>query len=230
MCFNAGSGSDLDGDIYFIFWDKELIPNWQARPLDYTPTQAPPEVSGRVVKVEHIVEAFLNYMKNDQLGRIANGHLALADSSSALASDAKCEKLVMLHSTAVHFAKPGLPVDHHAVTALLRDVEYPDYMHGDRKSETIIGGMYRDARNNFVKNSARAAQETLDLSNALQADRSRLFAVPGYEEELEWTHTIVETWTEEFADLMATYVPPCVVCLLLKSSTCLLPVSSVWDL
>lgn len=34
---NECSGSDLDGDIYFVCWDPELIPKGTSKPMDYTP-------------------------------------------------------------------------------------------------------------------------------------------------------------------------------------------------
>ena len=34
---NECSGSDLDGDTYFVCWDPDLIPPRQDRPMDYTP-------------------------------------------------------------------------------------------------------------------------------------------------------------------------------------------------
>lgn len=33
---NECSGSDLDGDVYFVCWDPELIPPEQVEPMDYT--------------------------------------------------------------------------------------------------------------------------------------------------------------------------------------------------
>lgn len=33
---NECSGSDLDGDVYFVTWDPMLIPPEQASPMDYT--------------------------------------------------------------------------------------------------------------------------------------------------------------------------------------------------
>ena len=36
---NECSGSDLDGDIYFVCWDPDLIPPRQIPPMDYTPAQ-----------------------------------------------------------------------------------------------------------------------------------------------------------------------------------------------
>jgi hypothetical protein len=34
---NECSGSDLDGDIFFVSWDPDLIPTRMVAPMDYTP-------------------------------------------------------------------------------------------------------------------------------------------------------------------------------------------------
>lgn len=94
--------------------------------------RAPKKVIDRV-QPSDVVEFFLNYIVNDQLGRIADGHLALADASPQLANDDRCMQLVELHSTAVDFAKTGVPVDPEKVSKLLRGVQFPDYMNGLRR-------------------------------------------------------------------------------------------------
>jgi len=47
---NECSGSDLDGDIYFVSWDQSLIPIRMVAPTDYTP--APTDTLGHDVKIE----------------------------------------------------------------------------------------------------------------------------------------------------------------------------------
>jgi len=47
---NECSGSDFDGDIYFVSWDQSLIPIRMVEPMDYTP--APTETLGHDVKIE----------------------------------------------------------------------------------------------------------------------------------------------------------------------------------
>jgi RNA-dependent RNA polymerase len=72
------SGGDLDGDDYIVIWDKDLtngVTNYP--PMDYLPME-PIELS-RDVEVNDITKFFVNYMKNDKLGAIANSHLAWAD-------------------------------------------------------------------------------------------------------------------------------------------------------
>jgi RNA-dependent RNA polymerase len=198
------SGGDLDGDIYFVIWNKTLIPNRAAPPLNYTPPDPPSEVPGGVVTVDHIVESFLNYMQNDQLGRIANGHLAVADSQAELASHTICEDLVMLHSTAVDFPKTGVPVSAQKVTELLKGVEYPEYMHGTRKSETVIGDISKSAKQKSVEEAKRAEEETL-ISE--QSKGERWFHINGSEEYMQWAHEEVKQWTEEFIDMMLMCLP-----------------------
>lgn len=47
---NECSGSDLDGDVYFVTWDSTLIPSEQASPMDYT--AAPSELLDHDVTIE----------------------------------------------------------------------------------------------------------------------------------------------------------------------------------
>ena len=57
-------------------------------------------------KVDHvhltdIFKFYIGYMENDNLGSIANAHLATADQSSKSARDGNCILLAQLHSEAV---------------------------------------------------------------------------------------------------------------------------------
>jgi RNA-dependent RNA polymerase len=207
------SGGDLDGDIYFVIWNPKLIPDCVSPPLDYLAEETPEEVPDGIVRVEHIVKAFLNYMQNDQLGRIANGHLAIADAAEEFANDPDCNKLVKLHSIAVDFAKTGVPVDSWKVSELLKGVEYPDYMHGNRVSDTIIGIISRRAKQ---KSREKSKQEDNEMNTRRQDESERWFQIHGSEEFMNWAHEMVEEWTEEFADMMRTCLPLPLSSILLK--------------
>ncbi|GLT69006.1 hypothetical protein SLA2020_411920 [Shorea laevis] len=74
---NECSGSDLDGDIYFVCWDPELIPPRQVQPMDYTPAET--IQLDHDVTIEEIEEYFVDYIVNDSLGIIANAHTVHAD-------------------------------------------------------------------------------------------------------------------------------------------------------
>ncbi|KAI9322600.1 RNA dependent RNA polymerase-domain-containing protein [Dichotomocladium elegans] len=136
------SGGDLDGDDYTIFWDRELIPpkkNYE--PMNYKAPK-PPEVVD--VRISDIKKFFVNYINNDNLGQIANAHLATADASPNGALDGNCLRLAQLHSLAVDFPKSGRPAK---FESNLRVKKFPDFMQKKDKemyeSSKILGQIYR---------------------------------------------------------------------------------------
>ena len=88
------SGGDLDGDDYLISWDKDLIPETtNYEPMDFTP---PPVIPvDRPIETKDMISFFVTYMKNDQLGHIANTHVAWADWSDLGVFDNRCEFLLL---------------------------------------------------------------------------------------------------------------------------------------
>lgn len=142
---NECSGSDLDGDIYFVCWDDELIPSRQIQPMDYTP--APTTELDHVVTIEEVEEYFVNYMVNDSLGIIANAHTAFADREPSKAMSKPCIELAKLFSIAVDFPKTGVPA---IIPQHLRVKEFPDFMEKPDKptyqSCNVIGELFREVK------------------------------------------------------------------------------------
>jgi RNA dependent RNA polymerase len=103
------SGGDLDGDLYNVIYDSDLLPKRSFPPAEYT--RASSQDIGRPVTTCDMTDFFLDFMKNDQLGRIANLHQILADQLPDGTKSSECLKLAALHSTAVDFSKTGIPVD-----------------------------------------------------------------------------------------------------------------------
>ena len=66
---------------------------------------------------------FVDYIKNDVLGRVCNTHVALADCGSPESID--CLSLAKLASQAVDFSKIGVPVSPRDIPPVS---EYPDFM------------------------------------------------------------------------------------------------------
>ncbi|KAA8532478.1 hypothetical protein F0562_032522 [Nyssa sinensis] len=143
---NECSGSDLDGDIYFVSWDPDLIPPQQFQPMDYTP--APSMVLDHDVTIEEVAEYFTNYIVNDSLGIIANAHTVFADRELYKALSNPCVELAKLFSIAVDFPKTGVPAE---IPPHLRVKEYPDFMEKPDKatfeSERVIGKLFRAVKN-----------------------------------------------------------------------------------
>jgi hypothetical protein len=57
-----------------------------------------------------MIEFFIQFMESDQLGQIATKHQILADQMEDGTLNPDCIKLAEMHSTAVDFAKTGIPV------------------------------------------------------------------------------------------------------------------------
>lgn len=150
---NECSGSDLDGDIYFVSWDSELIPHHQRQPMDYTP--APSERLDHDVTIEEVEEYFVNYILNDSLGIIANAHTVFADSQPEKAMCPECLDLARLFSIAVDFPKTGVPA---VIPPNLYVKEYPDFMEKLDKSSypsnNVIGKLFREVKEEAYASSS----------------------------------------------------------------------------
>ena len=168
---NELSGSDLDGDLYFICWDPDLIfvrENFPAMSYDApSPSLSHsrnnnnnnnsslmdpnignnPSNGNGVVEMGDIKKFYVDYMIHDTLGAIANNHVAWADQSENGVFDPKCIKLAELHSVAVDFPKSGIaafcPMD-------LYPNMFPDFRKRKGKrviryeSEKVLGNMFRN--------------------------------------------------------------------------------------
>ncbi|KAI9207883.1 RNA dependent RNA polymerase-domain-containing protein [Polychytrium aggregatum] len=140
---NKMSGGDLDGDIFFIIWDPSLVPRPDKNipPMNYTSSE-PPQVAR--VTAKDIKNFFVDYIRNDNLGRIANAHVAVADQNPVGALCQDCIELAELHSTAVDFGKTGVPA---IVRKSLLPQKYPDFMSKPASksyvSNRFLGRAYR---------------------------------------------------------------------------------------
>ncbi|XP_058079206.1 probable RNA-dependent RNA polymerase 1 [Magnolia sinica] len=165
---NECSGSDLDGDVYFVSWDPELIPPHQIPPMEYD--AEPPVVLDHDVEIEEVEEYFTNYMVNDSLGVIANAHTVFADREPLMAKSEACIELAKLFSIAVDFPKTGVPAE---IPPNLHVKEYPDFMEKLEKptyeSTRVIGKLFRAIKDispetshikSFTREIARQSYDT----------------------------------------------------------------------
>ncbi|KAK8644134.1 hypothetical protein V6N13_123449 [Hibiscus sabdariffa] len=201
---NECSGGDLDGDQFFISWDKDLIPCQTDPPMDYTGRR--PRIMDHEVTLEEIQKFFVDYMINDTLGAISTAHLVHADREPDKARSENCLALATLHSMAVDFAKTGAPAE---MPRSLKPREFPDFMQRENKpmytSFGVLGKLYRAT-----------------INSTMQA-RSKFFwtkemAETAYDHELEvndfesflsvaWTHK--EMYEEKMSLLMSYYEVEC---------------------
>ncbi|XP_044489065.1 probable RNA-dependent RNA polymerase 1 [Mangifera indica] len=142
---NECSGSDLDGDIYFVCWDRDLIPPRSYAPMDYASTN--PKIHNNEITIEDVEEFFVDYMAKENLGIICNAHIAFADKSPQKAMCRQCIQLAKLASIAVDFSKTGVPA---IIPRHLQVNRFPDYLEKREResyeSTTVIGKLYREVK------------------------------------------------------------------------------------
>ncbi|PIM98009.1 RNA-directed RNA polymerase QDE-1 [Handroanthus impetiginosus] len=190
---NECSGSDLDGDIYFVCWDPDLIPPEQVAPMDYDP--APTTQLDHDVTIKEVQEYFANYIANDSLGIVANAHTVFADKESLMAKGESCLELARLFSIAVDFPKTGIPAE---IPPHLRVKEYPDFMEKPDKptyqSFRIIGKLFQEVKDiapdttNFRPFTREVARRTYDPD--MEVDGYNDYIDEGFEFKTEYDNKL----------------------------------------
>lgn len=202
---NEMSGGDLDGDMFSVYWEKDLFPPKIVSPMEY---QSPGEESlDRPVEIADIHKFFVNCMSNASLGVICNAHLVWADRSDLGAGCDQCLKLAELASIAVDFPKTGIAAK---MPSNLRVQEYPDFMEKHPSvtytSEKVLGKLYRRVL------SLLEEEEKLDIedddhselkSRSLNVDP--LLVLEGHEKYLDSAEKYEALWETELESLMSKY-------------------------
>jgi hypothetical protein len=78
---NEISGGDLDGDLYYVFYDDELCKINPVPPMDYTDNSKKNKKEN--ITLKDVIDFFAVYVNNNNLGLIADAHLAHADQNTA---------------------------------------------------------------------------------------------------------------------------------------------------
>ncbi|XP_033739419.1 uncharacterized protein LOC117326802 [Pecten maximus] len=196
---NEMSGSDLDGDMYFVCWDKSMHPPGENKEaMDYG--NAIQQNIYRTVQVSDVTNFISEYIRNDQLGVIANAHVVHADLKNIFCPE--CITLSKKHSDAVDFPKTGVVPE---MTADLRCEKYPDFMMKSDKprytSNGVLGKLYRQCRS-----LEQAHNRTYDLDllqSATVVDTTLRY--PGYETYLDSARLSYDMYNEKILQLMSLY-------------------------
>jgi len=153
---NEISGSDLDGDQYWVYWGNELTVKEIIPPLAYTPAskKSVPEVTLELI-VNHILDTF-----NDQTsGIISNTHSVIADRNQNGTKSADCKFLAELFPRAIDAVKTGEQINMERVNKLREEYceKYPTWMMKDDKpsykSESINGHLFNKVQNLLIPNN-----------------------------------------------------------------------------
>lgn len=169
---NEASGSDLDGDLYFVTWDENLVPpskrSWT--PMDYEPADT--KTLTHPVSHSDIIGFFAKNMVHENLGAICNAHVVHADRSEYGALDENCILLAELAAIAVDFPKTGKLV---TMPSHLKPKIYPDFMgkedYRSYKSNKILGRLYRRIKDVYNDDTSNADFVTGDIPYDTDLDK-----------------------------------------------------------
>jgi hypothetical protein len=130
------------------------------------------------VTLADVTKFFVDFIENDQLGRIANAHVAISDHSPDGVNDLRAIELAEKFSEAVDFPKTGVM----AVIRpeLVKNLKYPDFMEkrfGAYESQKVIGVLYRQCKNMLI--GGGGSGKPFHLNDSVELNRSFLY--PGYE-------------------------------------------------
>ncbi|KAF5734182.1 RNA-dependent RNA polymerase 2 isoform X1 [Tripterygium wilfordii] len=197
---NECSGGDLDGDLFFISWDKDLVPCRTETPMDYIARR--PRIMDHDVTLEEIHKFFVDYMINDSLGAISTAHLVHADCEPDKAGSKKCLQLADLHSMAVDYAKTGAPAE---MPRVLKPREFPDFMERADKpmytSSRVLGILYRAT----LQSTAQAGSKIAFHENTAEGTYDHHLEVEGFKAFLEIAQGHKEMYIERISALMNYY-------------------------
>jgi len=194
---NECSGSDLDGDRFFVSWEPSLIPI-PIEPLNYECFQPPPGNSDRAYDENDVLEFIQKFTAGrEKMGKIANKHTILCDKLPLGASNPICKGLAEQFAIAVDFPKTGINgmLTEEALYALQQPpVGYPDFMEKNPQypSTSIIGQLYHNSK-------------FLQPSSFLQFSRSPLVALDIDDQYANQTTKIYLEYCTQVLGLMQRY-------------------------
>ena len=159
---NQISGGDLDGDIYYVSWNKDIIDGIVKRNV---PPQEDPKyptkignnnninsnniITNKTISMNDVILSHINTMKNDLVPLISNLYLAHADNDLVHGPfNDKCKMLSDLFIIAIDSQKNGKFISQEILSEqkLLLNI-YPDFLETDSyksyKSPGILGILYR---------------------------------------------------------------------------------------
>ncbi|CAF1143464.1 unnamed protein product [Didymodactylos carnosus] len=172
---NEMSGSDLDGDQYWVYWGKLLTIKKMDDPLSYEPSQkkSVPTITNEII-IDHIIETF----GAGSQGIICDVHLSIADCHPEHTRSADCKYLAELFARAVDAPKTGEIIELDKVYELRSKHcrGYPEFMkkydQPIRESNSVLNKLFLRAKHEFF-----AQREHLGRSLSQPLTRS-VFTIP----------------------------------------------------
>uniref|UniRef100_A0A0M3INC5 RNA-dependent RNA polymerase n=1 Tax=Ascaris lumbricoides TaxID=6252 RepID=A0A0M3INC5_ASCLU len=181
--------SDLDGDEYCVIWDEELLLDCNEEASDFTKQSREPDDVAEDKVVAAMRKFFVDYIKQDSIGTIANSFLVNAD-LYGICSEV-CMNIAQKHSQAVDFPKTGQPPDPLVKMWTEKDdgtflpperaERWPDFMNKTHEpsymSPRLVGHLFRRTR---LVEDVLTITTAYEERDALHLDKNLLY--PGREQ------------------------------------------------
>ncbi|KAM7444491.1 hypothetical protein ABFA07_006888 [Porites harrisoni] len=193
---NEMAGGDLDGDLYFVCWNKDLLPRKpNFPPMDYQALEKQEQT--QPITAADMTKFVVDYIRCDQLGVIDNAHKALADQENDGVESKVCLHLAEIHSLAVDAPKTGKWPKMQGIGKIKA---CPDFMMKRDKpsypSDKVLGKLYRRCRK-----FQDAASEKFDQK--MRIDKSLL--LQGYDRYIEEARESYQQYRDKMHALMSLY-------------------------
>ena len=154
---NECSGSDLDGDDYFVFYDSDLIPKDHIYPMDYK-SISKPETNKNPYTLNDVIGYFAEYINYNNLGLIGDAHMAISDKEKNGANSDISKNIAKKFSRAVDAPKTGdkVTLDHDLGE---EPDSFPHFMEKSKNksyhSNSVLGKLYDESNNMIFKRDKR---------------------------------------------------------------------------
>lgn len=189
-------GGDLDGDLYFVCWNKSLLPRKpNFPPMDYQ--TLPKRKQSEPITAADMTKFVVDYIRSDQLGVIDNAHKALADQEEGGVESKICLHLAELHSIAVDAPKTGKWPEMPKMRPIKK---CPDFMMKTDKpsypSEKILGKLYR---------RCKKFQDTASEKHSPRMRVDESFLLQGHNEYIEEARKMHQEYQDKMQSLKRLY-------------------------
>ncbi|VDM96352.1 unnamed protein product [Thelazia callipaeda] len=204
------AGSDLDGDEYSVIWDDQLLFHHNEEPMDFSKLiRAPNELKEEEV-VREMRRFYVEYIKQDSIGVIANAFLVNSDVYGI--NSPICLKIAEKHSQSVDFPKTGRPPEPLVREWTLgtdgemlppeRPERWPDFMCKTHEpsyvSYRLVGQLYR--RIQLIHDVL-----TLSTGESLDVDLDPMLEYEGWESFEEEAKLTWDAYSAHVKALMENY-------------------------
>ena len=149
---NMISGGDLDGDCFYVTWNKKILNNIKIK--NYEPLDDPKNnlnLSNKSFSntniMDYIIEAKIKATKNFTIPKISSLHIAIADNDiEKYAFNEQCIKLSKLFNIAIDSEKTGVFIELNELNEFNLK-KFPDFLNFNKENQYespgILGIIYR---------------------------------------------------------------------------------------